>query len=157
MKSSRKPKQQALGMVDVGGKEVTERVAVAESSVCFPPKTFAVFLKEGSPKGNVFEVARVAGVMAAKATPQIVPLCHPLPLDKVEVDFDIDRKQSRVVVTAQVKCRARTGVEMEALAAVSAAALTIYDMMKWADKTIEISGIRLLEKKGGKSGHFQRS
>ena len=149
--------KQALGMVDVSRKDVTERSAVAEGCVCFSPQAFAIFLNEGSPKGNVLETARVAGVMAAKSTPQIIPLCHPLPLDKVEVSFDVDRKHARVIVKTQVKCLSRTGVEMEALTAVSAAALTIYDMMKWADKTIEISDIRLLEKKGGKSGHFKRA
>lgn len=151
-----KKKLQSAGMVDIGKKDVTHRVAVASGTIRMGRKAFAVFVGEGSPKGDVLETARVAGIMAAKSTPQIIPLCHPLPLSKAGVHFDINEKEQTVTVTAEISCEGRTGVEMEALTAVSAALLTIYDMMKWADKAMIISDIKLLSKIGGKSGNFRR-
>ena len=115
---------------------------------------FQKFLKEGSPKGNVLETAKIAGIIAAKATPQIIPMCHTLELNKVSITFEIEKQHSKIVVLAEVNCWGRTGVEMEALTAASVAALTIYDMMKWADKTMVIEDVKLLAKSGGQSGAF---
>ena len=109
------------------------------------------------PKGDVLSSARIAGIMAAKRTPDLIPLCHPLPLTKISVEFEIDEEESRVIIVATVRCKGLTGVEMEALTAVSVAALTIYDMAKALEKTMTIGDIRLLQKKGGKSGDWQRS
>ena len=144
------------GMVDISGKAVTKRRAVATASVVFDQKAFALFLKQGSPKGDVFETAKIAGIMAAKSTPSIIPLCHPLPLDKVNVGLEVVKAKRAVVVTAEVVSTGKTGVEMEALAAVCAASLTIYDMMKWSGQTITISVVKLLHKSGGNSGAFDR-
>ena len=148
--------KQSLGMVDTSRKPVTERTAAASATVKFSSAAFKKFLAGGSPKGNVLETAKIAGIMAAKSTPQIIPMCHPLELNKVNVTFTIDRARSAVTVLASVTCLGRTGVEMEAMTAVSAAALTIYDMMKWADKTIVIDDIKLLAKSGGQSGTYFR-
>ena len=142
-------------MVDISAKTPIQRKAVATATVKFRKSAFKTLLSKGSPKGDVFETAKVAGVMAAKNTPGIIPMCHPLELSKISVDFKKDARKNRIIVTSEVNCFGRTGVEMEALTAVSVAALTIYDMMKWADKAIEISGIKLLYKSGGKSGIFQ--
>ena len=142
------------GMVDIGTKDVTQRVASAESIITFSLKAFQAFLKNGSPKGDVLETAKIAGIMAAKATPSIVPMCHPVPLNKVTVTFTIDEKSRKITARSEVSCMGRTGVEIEALVAVSVATLTIYDMMKWADKGAVISQTRLLHKTGGKSGDF---
>ncbi len=139
-------------MVDISAKDVTRRVAVAQGYVRMNPETLKVLLKKGSPKGDVFETARVAGIMAAKSTPKIIPMCHPLELKKVSVSFKVDKKKNSIVVTSEVACLGQTGVEMEALTSVSVAALTIYDMMKWAQKSMVISDIKLLYKSGGKSG-----
>ncbi len=147
---------QALGMVDVSGKGITKRVAKASAQITLSARAFRILMGQGSPKGDVFETAKVAGIMAAKSTPAIIPLCHPLELSKVKVAFDIDRKKCAVMIDAEVVCLCRTGVEMEALTAVCAAALTIYDMMKWADKEMVISDIKLTHKSGGKSGVFDR-
>jgi cyclic pyranopterin phosphate synthase len=143
------------GMVDISDKSVTKRRAVATATVTFDPKAFNLFVKEGSPKGDVFEIAKVAGIMAAKSTPSILPLCHPLPLDKVKVIFEIQKSKRAVIVNAEVISTGKTGVEMEALTAASAACLTIYDMMKWTGQTMVISQVRLLHKSGGKSGTFE--
>ncbi len=143
-------------MVDISNKSVTKRRAVASGRVVFDSKAFKLFLSQGSPKGNVLEVAKVAGIMAAKSTPSIIPLCHPLALDKVKVDIELVRSKLSVVATCEVVSTGKTGVEMEALAAVSAACLTIYDMMKWSGQTMTIAEIRLLHKSGGKSGVYDR-
>ena len=155
MSASSKAKK-CSGMVDISDKAVTKRRAVATASVMFDQKAFALFLKQGSPKGNVFETAKIAGIMAAKSTPSIIPLCHPLPLDKVNVDLEVVQSKRAVVVKAEVVSTGKTGVEMEALAAVCAACLTIYDMMKWSGQTMTISEVKLLHKSGGKSGIFER-
>jgi cyclic pyranopterin phosphate synthase len=145
------------GMIDVGAKPVTARFARASADIHMSSKAFAAFLAGACPKGDVLETARVAGVLAAKATPQIIPMCHPLQLNKVNIGFEIDKKTFMITVTAEVKCLGKTGVEMEALTAASVAALTIYDMMKWAGKDMTITEVKLLEKRGGKSGDFKRS
>ena len=144
-------------MVDVGHKDTTSREAVAEGSVTMAPATLAAIRDGAVPKGDVLSSARIAGIMAAKRTPDLIPLCHPLPLTKISVEFEIDEQESRVVIVATVRCNGRTGVEMEALTAVSVAALTIYDMAKALEKRMTIGDVRLLEKRGGKSGDWQRS
>ena len=144
------------GMVDVSDKAITKRRAVATASVVFDQKAFVLFLKQGSPKGNIFETAKIAGIMAAKSTPSIIPLCHPLPLDKVNVDLEVVKSKCAVVVKAEVISTGKTGVEMEALTAVCVACLTVYDMMKWSGQTMTLSDVRLLHKSGGKSGVFER-
>ena len=144
-------------MVDVGDKAVTTRTAVAQGEVQMLPSTLSAIRDGNVPKGDVLAAARIAGIMAAKRTPELVPLCHTLLLSKVAVDFEIDEANSRVVITALVRCNGQTGVEMEALTAVSVAALTIYDMAKALEKTMTIGAIRLLEKQGGKSGDWQRT
>ena len=139
-------------MVDVGHKEVTSREAVARGYVSIQPET-ARLIREGlMKKGDVLTVAQLAGIMGAKKTSELVPLCHPLPLDRVDVDLVLDEGQSRINVTATASTSARTGVEMEALTAVSVAALTLYDMCKSVDRGIRIEGIRLVRKTGGQSG-----
>ena len=144
-------------MVDVGDKESTSRVAVARGGVKMTPETLARILDNQVEKGDVFGVARLAGIMAAKKTPELIPLCHPLQLSSVSVDFTPDTDRAYVGIEARVKVTGQTGVEMEALTAVSAAALTIYDMCKAADKSMQICNIRLVEKSGGRSGHFKRA
>jgi len=141
-------------MVDVGGKPDTERVAVARGEVAMRPETLRLIAEQGVPKGDVLAVAQVAGIMAAKRTPDLIPLCHTLLLTKVDVDFRIDEEASRIEITATVHSRGKTGVEMEALTAVSVAALTIYDMAKAVEKTMCIGNIRLVHKSGGKSGEI---
>jgi len=143
-------------MVDVGDKQATTRTAIAQGSVTMSASTLAAVRDERAPKGDVLAAARIAGIMAAKRTPELIPLCHTLLLTKAAVDFEIDEERSRVVITALVRCQGQTGVEMEALTAVSVAALTIYDMAKALDKTMVIGDIRLLEKRGGKSGDWLR-
>ncbi len=143
-------------MVDVGGKADTERVAVARGEVAMRPETLRLIAERGMPKGDVLAVAQVAGIMAAKRTPDLIPLCHTLLLTKVEVDFRIDEEASRIEITATVRSRGKTGVEMEALTAVSVAALTIYDMAKAVEKTMRIGNIRLVHKSGGKSGEINQ-
>lgn len=143
-------------MVDVSAKAVTRRVARATARILMGQKAFRALLAGGSPKGDVFETARIAGIMAAKSTPAIIPMCHPLELNQVKVSFATRKHDNSIAVTSEVVCLGRTGVEMEALAAVAAAALTIYDMMKWADHAMVIAHIQLLHKSGGKSGTFDR-
>ena len=148
--------KQINGMVDVTDKDVTKRVAIASSQIQFSPDAFQILITKGSPKGDIFETAKVAGILAAKATPTLIPMCHPLPLNKVKVTFDVDKGNNCVVATAEVVCQGKTGIEMEALTAASVATLTIYDMMKWADKGMVISETKLLHKSGGKTGDFHR-
>ena len=143
-------------MVDVGDKSITKREATARGSIQMLPATAHLVATSMLPKGNALETARVAAIMAAKNTPQIIPLCHPLPISGATCDFECDQTKGRITVTATVKCSGQTGVEMEALTAVSAALLTIYDMTKGVDDTLEIERIVLLEKTGGKSGDFRR-
>ncbi len=142
-------------MVDVGDKTETTRVAVAEGFVKMKPETLALIREGNAKKGDVIGTARLAGIMAAKQTSNLIPLCHPLMLTKVAVDITEDDALPGLRVQATVKLSGKTGVEMEALTAVSIACLTIYDMAKAADKGMEIGSIRLLEKTGGKSGHFK--
>ena len=143
-----------VAMVDVGEKPDTERVAVARGEVAMRPETLRLIAEKGVPKGDVLAVAQVAGIMAAKRTPDLIPLCHTLLLSKVDVDFRIDEEASRIEITATARSRGKTGVEMEALTAVSVAALTIYDMAKAVEKTMRIGNIRLVHKSGGKSGEI---
>jgi cyclic pyranopterin monophosphate synthase len=145
----------ASRMVDVGEKAVTSRMARASGRVVMQPETLRRIKDRGLAKGDVLEVARLAGIMAAKRTGELIPLCHPLPLDGVTLEFSFPDDQT-VAVAAEVRVTAKTGVEMEALAAVSVAALTIYDMCKSIDRGMVISTIRLEEKSGGRSGHFVR-
>jgi cyclic pyranopterin phosphate synthase len=142
-------------MVDVSAKAVTERVAVAEGRVLMRPETLAIVRSGDAKKGDVLGAARIAGIMAAKRTHELIPLCHPLALTEVEVDLVPDAKLPGVRVTARVKVTGKTGVEMEALTAVSVACLTIYDMVKAVERGMRIEGIGLVEKSGGKSGHFR--
>jgi cyclic pyranopterin monophosphate synthase len=145
----------ASRMVDVGNKDVTARYARASGRVRMRPETLARIRDKGFAKGDVLEVARLAGIMAAKKTAEWIPLCHPLPLESVAVGFEfVD--ETTVAISAEVRVTARTGVEMEALVAVSAAALTVYDMCKAIDRGLEIESVRLEEKSGGRSGHFLR-
>jgi cyclic pyranopterin phosphate synthase len=139
-------------MVDVGQKPDTERLAVARGEVLMRSETLALIRAGAMKKGDVLAVAQVAGVMAAKRTSELIPLCHPLPLTQVLVDFELDDNLPGVRITASARTVAKTGVEMEALTAVSVAALTIYDMAKAAEKTMRIQNIRLVEKHGGRSG-----
>jgi len=143
-------------MVGVGHKRATERVAVAEGEVRMRRATLKLIAEGDAPKGDVLTTAQIAGIMAAKRTHELIPLCHPLPLTKVDVDFEIDEEGSRIHITAVARCTGQTGVEMEALTAVSMAALTIYDMAKAAEKTMEIGQVRLVSKTGGKSGDWHR-
>jgi cyclic pyranopterin phosphate synthase len=144
-------------MVDVSGKAATVREAVARGFVEKKPETVRLVLDKNIPKGDVIAIARIAGIMAAKKTSDLIPLCHPLGLSSVSVELSVDEKRSGVDIEARVKTVGQTGVEMEALTAVSAAALTIYDMCKAVDKEMVISDIMLLEKRGGKSGEFRRN
>jgi len=143
-------------MVNVGEKDVTVREAVARGEVRMKPETLSLIMDGGAKKGDVLGVARIAAIMAAKKTPELIPLAHPLPLTSVSVDFFPDRDRSIIEIEARVQVTARTGVEMEALTAVSCAALTIYDMCKAVDRGMVLSEIRLMEKSGGQSGHFRR-
>ena len=142
-------------MVDVSDKATTERIATAEGRVVMTTETLDLDLSGNAKKGDVLGAGRIAGIMAAKRTHQLIPLCHPLPITKVEVDISPDHKLPGLIVTATVKVLGQTGVEMEALTAVSVACLTIYDMVKAVERSMTIDGIRLLEKSGGKSGHFR--
>jgi len=144
-------------MVDVGDKAATKREALAAGEIRMKPQTLQRILDRQMEKGDVFAVARLAGIMGAKQTSALIPLCHPLALTSVEVDFDSDPEQGLVRIGAVAKVTGQTGVEMEALTAVSIAALTIYDMCKAVDREMVISDIRLLKKSGGKSGTFVRN
>jgi cyclic pyranopterin phosphate synthase len=141
-----------LRMVDVGQKADTERIAIAKGEVVMRPDTLALIQAGALKKGDVLAVAQIAGVMAAKRTSELIPLCHPLPLTQVTVDLDLDQALPGVRITVKARTVAKTGVEMEALTAVSIAALTVYDMAKAVEKTMRIQNIRLVEKHGGRSG-----
>lgn len=143
-------------MVDVGGKAVTERVAVARGRVLMKKETLGLILANEVKKGDVLGVARVAGIMAAKKTSELIPLCHPLNITSVEVEFETLKDLPGIDITATARVASQTGVEMEALTAVSVAALTVYDMCKAADKEMTLTDIRLIRKTGGKSGTFTR-
>jgi cyclic pyranopterin phosphate synthase len=141
-------------MVDVGGKEVTERVAIARASVVMQAATLELIRGKKAAKGDVLAVAQLAGIMAAKRTAELIPLCHPLSLSNVAVTLSLDLKRNAVDIEATCKLKGRTGVEMEALTAASVAALTVYDMCKAVDRGMTITDVRLLHKSGGKSGTF---
>ncbi len=143
----------ASRMVDVSGKEITERIAVAHARVTMKPETFRLIMDKKVVKGDVLGVARVAGIMAAKKTSELIPMCHPLNLNSVRIDYT-NNNQDSIEITSEVKISAKTGVEMEALTAVSVCALTIYDMCKSADRSMLISDVHLVKKSGGKSGTF---
>jgi len=141
-------------MVDVAGKDVTHRVARASGTISMKPETFALVAEGRAKKGDVIAIARIAAIQGAKRTADLVPLCHPLPITRVAVDFELDAARSLVRCTAQVETLGRTGVEMEALTAVQVGLLTVYDMCKAVDRGMVMSDIRLLEKRGGKSGDW---
>ncbi|AXT25948.1 cyclic pyranopterin monophosphate synthase MoaC [Ruegeria sp. AD91A] len=142
-------------MVDVSAKDVTDRVAVAAGHIKMASETFEIISEGRVKKGDVLGIARLAGIMGAKKTPDLIPLCHPLPVTKVAVELTLDPDLPGVLIEATVKTSGQTGVEMEALTAVSTAALTVYDMTKAVDKAMEIGGIRVLLKDGGKSGRYE--
>jgi cyclic pyranopterin phosphate synthase len=142
-------------MVDVGAKAETERTAIAEGTVTMRPETLSMILAGDSKKGDVLGTARIAGIMAAKRTHELIPLCHPLLLDKVSVEIEPDETLPGLRVTAMARVTGKTGVEMEALTAASVACLTIYDMAKAVDRGMVLGGIRVVEKKGGKSGDYK--
>ncbi|MCW2955034.1 MAG: molybdenum cofactor biosynthesis protein [Conexibacter sp.] len=143
-------------MVDVGGKDVTERRAVARATVRMSPATAAAVRDGDAPKGDVLGTARIAGILAAKRTSELIPLCHGLALSFVDVVAEVDPEGGRVVLTTDARTHAQTGVEMEALTAATVAALTVYDMVKALEKGVEIAEVVLLEKSGGRSGHWRR-
>jgi cyclic pyranopterin monophosphate synthase len=143
-------------MVDVGGKDTTERRAVAEAIVRVSPKTAAAVEAGDAPKGDVIGVARIAGIQAAKRTAELIPLCHPLPLTFAGVEATVDPDAGQIVLTAEARTTGQTGVEMEALTAASVAALTVYDMVKGIERGARIESVLLLEKSGGKSGEWRR-
>lgn len=142
-------------MVDVSDKDITDRIAVAEGWVSMAPETLAIIQEGRAKKGDVISVARLAGIMGAKKTPDLIPLCHPLPVTKVAVEIEADAAIPGLRIAATVKTTGQTGVEMEALTAVSVAALTVHDMIKAVDKAVVIGGIRVLLKDGGKSGRYE--
>ena len=148
--------QGRVRMVDVGGKTPTKRIAVARGTITMDPSTLAAILDEKVKKGNVLETARIAGIMAAKKTWDLIPMCHPLNITHARVDFSPDRNKNCIRIEAEVSLTEKTGIEMEALTAVSIAGLTIYDMCKSYDREMIISDICLIEKSGGKSGVFMR-
>ena len=142
-------------MVDVSAKPDTKREAVARGSVVMQPETLALITSGGVPKGDVIAVARLAGVMAAKRTHELIPLCHPLPLTYIDVEITPDEKRNALAIEATVRTTGKTGVEMEALTAVTVAALTVYDMCKAVDRGMRIEAVRLARKRGGKSGEIR--
>ena len=142
-------------MVDVSDKDVTERIATARGTVVMAPETRQLIEEGGVKKGDVLSVARLAGIMGAKKTPDLIPLCHPLALNSIDVDLTLSKDRCAVDIIATCRVKGRTGVEMEALTAVSVAALTIYDMCKAVDRTMRLTDIRLTEKSGGRSGDFR--
>jgi len=144
--------QGRLRMVDVGGKADTQRVAVARGEITMRPETLRLIAEKGMPKGDALAAAQIAGIMAAKRVPDLIPLCHPLMLTQVDIGFEVDEPQSTIHITAAARSSGKTGVEMEALTAVAVAALTIYDMAKAVERTMRIGNIRLVRKSGGKSG-----
>ena len=149
--------QGSARMVDVGNKAITERVAVASGRIVMNPDTLALIVSGGASKGDVLGVARIAGIQAAKRCSDLIPLCHPLALNAVELTFEVDEVASAINIQAMCKVSGKTGVEMEALTAASVAALTIYDMCKAVDRGMQIDGIRVEKKAGGKSGDWERT
>jgi len=147
----------AVRMVDISKKSTTTRVAIARCAIRMSSETFDVIIQEKAQKGNVIEVARIAGIMAAKKTADLIPLCHPLSLSQVQVDFFPSKKEHFITIQSMVKTHAQTGAEMEALTAVSIAALTVYDMCKAIDKGMVIDAVCLVKKTGGKSGVWERT
>jgi cyclic pyranopterin monophosphate synthase len=145
----------AARMVDVGAKVATEREARAEARVSMSPETLDLITSGTVPKGDVFSTARLAGIMAAKRTPELIPLCHPLRIDSVAVDFEVEREASSVRIESRARATDRTGVEMEALVAAGIAALTVYDMCKAVDRGMEVVSLRLIHKSGGESGTWE--
>jgi cyclic pyranopterin monophosphate synthase len=145
-----------ISMVNVGTKKSTQREAVASATVRMSPATLTKLMERALPKGDVLTTAKVAGVLAAKQTPTLIPLAHPIALDSVDITFDLDPASGSIEIHAIVRCDARTGVEMEAMTACAVAALTIYDMCKSAEKGISIDGLQLVRKTGGKSGTWER-
>jgi len=141
-------------MVDVSGKDVTRRVARARGRIVMQPDTLALIARGGAKKGDVLGIARIAAIQAAKRTADLIPLCHPLPLTRVAVEFVLDHDVGAVTIEVTAETLSRTGVEMEALAAAAVGLLTVYDMCKAVDRGMRIESVRLLEKQGGKSGHF---
>ena len=141
-------------MVDVGSKTETERIAIATGKISMLASTLALVIKGNANKGDVLGIARIAAIQASKRTSELIPLCHPISLTKVSVDFNVDEKNNTIQCSVTAKCIAKTGVEMEALTATSIALLTIYDMLKAVDRGMVMSEIKLLEKQGGKSGHW---
>ena len=148
-------KEKKINMVDISKKNITERIACATATIAFTKETFTKFVKVGSPKGEIFNTARCAGIMAAKKTSEIIPLCHSINLSNINIDFQIDRKEKSLKILSKVCTTFSTGVEMEALTACSVASLTIYDMCKSIDKNIVIKNLKLTYKSGGKSGIFK--
>ncbi len=148
-------KKNSGGMIDITKKKVTNRVARACCVISMDKKTLIKLIENKSPKGDVLETAKIAGIMAAKKTSDVIPMCHPLSLTKADIQFKIDERKNRITVFSEILCTGQTGVEMEALTSASVAALTIYDMMKWADKRMIISDLKLMYKSGGKSGVFK--
>jgi cyclic pyranopterin phosphate synthase len=162
LKMTRKPlthfdAKGAAHMVDVGAKDSTHRVAVASGRIVMNPATFRMVAAGRARKGDVLGVARIAAIQAAKRTPELIPLAHPIPVTRVAVEFDLQKKTSSIVIRARVECRGQTGVEMEALTAATVGLLTIYDMVKAVDRGMTLNDVRLEEKRGGKSGVFLRS
>jgi cyclic pyranopterin monophosphate synthase len=147
----------AAHMVDVGAKDSTHRMAVASGRIVMNPATFKLLAAGRAKKGDVLGVARIAAIQAAKRTPELIPLAHPIPITRVAVDFELQKSSSSVAVLARVECRGQTGVEMEALTAAAVGLLTIYDMLKAVDRAMTLQELRLEEKLGGKSGVFRRS
>ena len=143
-------------MVDVSEKVTTNRVAIAQAAISMKPETLKLVIEGDTKKGDVFAVSRVAGIQAAKNCAQLIPLCHPLMLTNIKIEFEIDHSNCQIIIRGTCRVNGQTGVEMEALTAVSVAALTIYDMCKAADKEMTLQSICLLKKEGGKSGHFSR-
>jgi cyclic pyranopterin phosphate synthase len=142
-------------MVDVSAKASTHRVAVAEGRITMLPATLALIQSGNAKKGDVLGIARIAGIQGAKKTSDLIPLCHPIALTRVAVEFEVDPEKHRVLCRATAECTGQTGVEMEALTACSVALLTVYDMCKAVDRGMTVGGVRLMEKRGGKSGHFK--
>lgn len=155
-KLSHLDKEGKAKMVDITVKPLTNREAVARGSVYMEPGTIKLIVDKKVPKGDVFSVARIAGIMAAKKTSELIPMCHPLDITAIDIQFNLNPKKCKIDIESRVSIVGRTGVEMEALTAVSIAALTIYDMCKAVDKEMVISEIMLMEKRGGKSGVFKR-
>jgi cyclic pyranopterin phosphate synthase len=144
-------------MVDVGGKAVTQRIAITEGYIEMQPETLRLIMEGGHKKGDVLTIARIAGIMASKKTADLIPLCHPLPITHVEINLTAETEKNRIRCQTTVKTSGQTGVEMEALNATQIALLTIYDMCKAVDRGMIIQSVQLLEKQGGKSGHWQRN